>query len=72
MAGDDSRMAGGESRMAGGESRMTGDCCRADGIRPDIYVPTHTPNFSLANRSTDWQSGQPFGVQNNLLANGKI
>jgi len=28
--------------------------------------------FPLANRSTDWQSGQPFDVQVNLLANGKI
>jgi len=37
-----------------------------------ICVPTHTPNFPLANRSTDWQSGQPFGIQVNLLANGKI
>jgi hypothetical protein len=41
MAGDDSRMAGGESRMAGGESRMTGDCCRADGIQPDLYIDTY-------------------------------
>jgi hypothetical protein len=28
--------------------------------------------FPLTNRSTDWQSGQPFDVQVNLLANGKI
>jgi hypothetical protein len=28
--------------------------------------------FPLANRSTDWQSGRPFGIQVNLLANGKI
>jgi len=28
--------------------------------------------FPLANRSTDWPSGRPFGVQVNLLANGKI
>jgi len=31
-------MAGDDSRMAGGESRMTGDCCRADGIQPDLYI----------------------------------
>jgi hypothetical protein len=55
MAGDDSLMGGGESRMAGGESRMTGgeprmtggeprmtrDCCRADGIQPNLYIDTY-------------------------------
>jgi len=41
MAGDESRMAGGEPRMAGGEPRMTGDCCRADGIQPDLYIDTY-------------------------------
>jgi hypothetical protein len=41
MVGGESRMAGGESRMAGGESRMTGDCCRADGIQPDLYIDAY-------------------------------
>jgi len=28
--------------------------------------------FPLASRATDWQSGRSFGIQVNLLANGKI
>jgi hypothetical protein len=25
-------------RMAGDEPRMAGDCCRAEGILPDLYI----------------------------------
>jgi len=28
--------------MAGDESRMAGDCCRADGIQPDLYIDIYT------------------------------
>jgi hypothetical protein len=34
-------MARDDSRMAGGEPRMAGDCCRADGIQPDLYIDTY-------------------------------
>ena len=28
-------------RMAGDESRMAGDCCRTDGIPPDLYIDAY-------------------------------
>jgi hypothetical protein len=32
------RMAEDEPCMAGDEPGMAGDCCRADGIQPDLYI----------------------------------